>query len=156
MKQRIIATILLLVTVLTTFAGCANYAFAEDKNFAEYAKVDYDELMKALHTIEIEEEDFGPTEDRQAIVVDEIYNTILTALAKNADNKLKTGTISERDMVEYYYYCTYEANGKVYSYGYTMTTTAKTLTTSSSSDAEKELKKAIVDTLIESAYNFDE
>ena len=156
MKQRIIATILLLVTVLTTFAGCANYAFAEDKNFAEYAKVDYDELMKALHTIEIEEEDFGPTEDRQAIVVDEIYNTILTALAKNADNKLKTGSISERDMVEYYYYCTYEANGKVYSYGYAMTTTTNTLTTSSSSDAEKELKAAIVDTLIESAYNFDE
>lgn len=156
MKQRIIATILLLVTVLTTFAGCANYAFAEDKNFADYASVDYDALMKALHTIEIEEEDFGPTEDRQAIVVDEIYNTILTALAKNADNKLKNGTISERDMVEYYYYCTYEANGKVYSYGYTMTTTTNTLTTSSSSDAEKELKKAIVDTLIESAYSFNE
>ena len=156
MKQRIIATILLLVTVLTTFAGCANYAFAEDKNFADYASVDYDELMKALHTIEIEEEDFGPTEDRQAIVVDEIYNTILTALAKNADNKLKNGTISERDMVEYYYYCTYEANGKVYSYGYTMTTTTNTLTTSSSSDAEKELKKVIVDTIIESAYSFNE
>ena len=58
MKQRIIATILLLVTVLTTFAGCANYAFAEKESFADYASVNYDELMKALHTIEIEEEDF--------------------------------------------------------------------------------------------------
>ncbi len=152
MKQRIIATILLLVTVLTTFAGCANYAFAEDKNFADYASVNYEELMKALHTIEIEEEDFGPTEDRQAIVVDEIYNTILTALAKNADNKLKDGTISARDMVEYYYYCEY--NG--YKYDYSMTTVKNTTTTSSASDAEKDLKKAIVAKIIETGYTFDE
>ncbi len=150
MKQRIIATILLLVTVLTTFAGCANYAFAEDKNFADYASVNYEELMKALHTIEIEEEDFGPEEDRQAIVVDEIYNTILTALAKNADKKLKNGTISERDMVEYYYYCIYEGH----SYGYTMTTTSNTNVASSASDAEKELKKAIVEATL--GYTFDE
>lgn len=150
MKQRIIATILLLVTVLTTFAGCANYAFAEDKNFADYATVDYDALMKALHTIEIEEEDFGPEEDRQAIVVDEIYNTILTALAKNADKKLKNGTISERDMVEYYYYCVYDGH----SYGYAMTTTSNTNAASSASDAEKELKKAIVNAVI--GYTFDE
>lgn len=150
MKQRIIATILLLVTVLTTFAGCANYAFAEDKNFADYASVNYDELMKALHTIEIEEEDFGPEEDRQAIVVDEIYNTILTALAKNADKKLKNGTISERDMVEYYYYCIYDGH----SYGYAMTTTSNTNVASSASDSEKELKKAIVNAVI--GYTFDE
>ena len=150
MKQRIIATILLLVTVLTTFAGCANYAFAEDKNFADYASVNYDELMKALHTIEIEEEDFGPEEDRQAIVVDQIYNTILTALAKNADKKLKNGTISERDMVEYYYYCIYDGH----SYGYAMTTTSNTNVASSASDSEKELKKAIVNAVI--GYTFDE
>jgi hypothetical protein len=157
MKQRIIATILLLVTVLTTFAGCANYAFAEDKNFADYASVNYDELLKALHTIEIEEEDFGPEENRKAIVVDEIYNTLLTALAKNADNKQKTGTISSvRDVVEYYYYCTYVANGVTYAYNYAMTTTTNTTVTSSASDAEKDLKKGIVDHILESAYNFDE
>ena len=160
MKQRIIATILLLVTVLATFAGCANYAFAEKESFADYAKVDYDALLKALHTIEIEEEDFGfsaEDDDRQAIVVDEIYNTLLTALSGNADNKQKNGTInSTRDMVEYYYYCTYEANGKTYEYGHKMTTTTNTLTTSSSTDAEKDLKKAILETLIEFGYTFNE
>ena len=144
MKQRIIATILLLVTVLTTFAGCANYAFAEDKNFADYATVDYDALMKALHTIEIEEEDFGPTEDRQAIVVDEIYNTILTALAKNADNKLKKGTIGEHDRVEYYYYCTYENESGKYNFEYNMKAVKTTTTASSASDVDKAILKALV------------
>ena len=157
MKQRIIATILLLVTVLTALAGCANYAYAEKADFADYASVNYDELLKALHTIEIEEEDFGPEENRKAIVVDEIYNTLLTALAKNADNKQKTGTISSvRDVVEYYYYCTYVANGVTYAYNYAMTTTTNTTVTSSASDAEKDLKKDIVDHILESAYNFDE
>ena len=148
MKQRIIATILLLVTVLTTFAGCANYAFAEKESFADYASVNYDELMKALHTIEIEEEDFGPTEDRQAIVVDEIYNTILTALNKDAEKKQTSGKLSSlRDMVEYYYYCEYEG----YTFDYHMTSTTNTLTTS---EDEKDLKKAIVNALLD--YTFDE
>ena len=150
MKQRIIATILLLVTVLTTFAGCANYAFAEDKNFGEYVTVYEDALLKALHSIEIEKEDFGPEEDREQIVVDEIYNTLLTALNKDADNKKTDGTIGLRDMVEYYYYCTYEG----YNFNYTMTTTSNTLTTSSSTDAEKDLKKAIVEKIVE-GYTFD-
>lgn len=159
MKQRIIATILLLVTVLATFAGCANYAFAEKASFADYATVDYDALLKALHTIEIDEEDFGPEEDRQAIVVDEIYNTLLTALYSNADNKQKTGFISSaRDVVEYYYYCTYTVGDVVYKYNYTMTTTANTTTTSSSTDAEKDLKKAIVEAVlnVENPYEFSE
>lgn len=160
MKQRIIATILLLVTVLATFAGCANYAFAEKANFADYATVDYDALLKALHTIEIEEEDFGPEEDRQAIVVDEIYNTLLTALYSNADNKQKNGTISSvRDVVEYYYYCTYESNSVVYAYDYKMTTTTNTTTTSSATDAEKALKKAIVEKILggeQDGFTFDE
>ena len=159
MKQRIIATILLLVTVLATFAGCANYAFAEKASFADYATVDYDALLKALHTIEIDEEDFGPEEDRQAIVVDEIYNTLLTALYKNADNKQTTGFISSvRDVVEYYYYCTYTVGDVVYKYNYTMTTTANTTTTSSSTDAEKDLKKAIVEAVLnaENPYEFSE
>ena len=159
MKQRIIATILLLVTVLATFAGCANYAFAEKASFADYATVDYDALLKALHTIEIDEEDFGPEEDRQAIVVDEIYNTLLTALYKNADNKQKTGFISSvRDVVEYYYYCTYTVGDVVYKYNYTMTTTANTTTTTSSTDAEKDLKKAIVEAVLnaENPYEFSE
>lgn len=160
MKQRIIATILLLVTVLATFAGCANYAFAEKANFADYATVDYDALLKALHTIEIDEEDFGPEEDRQAIVVDEIYNTLLTALYSNADNKQKNGTISSaRDVVEYYYYCTYTVGEVVYKYNYTMTTTANTTTTSSATDAEKELKKAIVSAVLggeQDGFTFNE
>jgi hypothetical protein len=74
MKQRIIATILLLVTVLTMLASCVNYAFAED-SMENYVTLNLDELMKALHSIEIEEEDFGPSEKRDEIVVEEVEVT---------------------------------------------------------------------------------
>lgn len=143
MKQRIIATILLLVTVLTMLASCVNYAFAEE-SMEDYVTLDLDKLMEALHTIEIEEEDFGPSEKRDEIVVEEIYNTILTALNKDTDNEKTDGTIGTNDMVKYYYYCSVEIDGVKYTFNYNMKNAVNTLTTSTSTDEDKDIQKAIV------------
>lgn len=143
MKQRIIATILLLVTVLTMLASCVNYAFAED-SMENYVTLNLDELMKALHSIEIEEEDFGPSEKRDEIVVEEIYNTILTALNKDTDNEKTDGTIGTNDMVKYYYYCSVEIDGVKYTFNHNMKNAVNTLTTSTSTDEDKDIQKAIV------------
>ena len=157
MKQRIIATILLLVTVLTMLASCVNYAFAEE-SMEGYVSLDLDELMKALHSIEIEEEDFGfgpEDKDRKEVVVEELYNTILTALNKDSDNEKTDGTIGVNDMVKYYYYCSVEIDGVKYTFNYNMKNAVNTLTTSSSSDEDKEIQKAIV-AAIANGYTFDE
>lgn len=143
MKQRIIATILLLVTVLTMLASCVNYAFAED-SMENYVTLNLDELMKALHSIEIEEEDFGPGEKRDEIVVEEIYNTILTALNKDTDNEKTDGTIGTNDMVKYYYYCSVEIDGVKYTFNHNMKNAVNTLATSTSTDEDKDIQKAIV------------
>ena len=153
MKQRIIATILLLVTVLTMLAGCVNYAFAEE-SMEDYVTLNLDELMKALQSIEIEEEDFGPDEDRETIVVEEIYNKILTALNKDTDNEKADGKIGTNDMVKYYYYCSVVLNGKTYTFNYNMKTAVNTLATSTSTDEQKDLQKAIV-AKIASDYTFN-
>ena len=145
MKQRIIATILLIVTVLTMFAGCANYAFLDDETFgANCVEVDYNELLNALKSIKIAEEDFGPTEDREEIVKREIYNTILTSLNNDESNKLTEGTIGEYDMVEYYYYSTVTVNGVDYIFNSNMKTPVNTLTTSSTTKTDKAVKEGIV------------
>lgn len=157
MKQRIIATILLLVTVLTMLASCVNYAFAEE-SMEDYVTLNLDELMKALHSIEIEEEDFGfgpEDKDRKEVVVEELYNTILTALNKDSDNEKTDGTIGVNDMVKYYYYCSVELNGKTYTFNHNMRTSVNTLTTSTSTDEDKDIQKAIV-AKIAADYTFDE
>lgn len=143
MKQRIIATILLLVTVLTMLASCVNYAFAED-SMENYVTLNLDELMKALHSIEIEEEDFGPSEKRDEIVVEEIYNTILTALNKDTDNEKTDGKIGTNDMVKYYYYCSVKLGGVDYTFNHNMKNAVNTLTSSTSTDEDKDIQKAIV------------
>lgn len=149
MKQRIIATILLLVTVLTMLASCVNYAFAEDN--MDYVTLDLGKLMEALHNIEIEEEDFGfgsADKDRKEVVVEEIYNTILTALNKDTDNeKTDFANIGEKDMVKYYYYCSVVLNGKTYTFNYNMKTAVST-PTSTSTDDSKELQKEIVKEIV--------
>ena len=146
MKQRIIAAILLLVTVLTMFAGCANYAFAERDDFDSKVFVDLPLLMSKLQNIEIEDEDFGP-EGRDEIVKREIYNSILSTLNNDSENKITEGTIGVYDMVEYFYYCDVvigETNPITYTFNYNMKTPVTSLTSSSSSNDEKTAKENIV------------
>ena len=152
MKQRIIAAILLLITVLLAFSGCANYAFAEEDNFGQYATIDeaaFGRLMDALHNIVIEDEDFGGTlKERKQLVEDETYNAILTALSKDSENEITNGKIGEKDMVKYYYYCSVVINGVTYKFNYNMTSTTTTLTTSSMTDEQKEIKNKIAEALV--------
>lgn len=150
MKQRIIAVILLIVMAVTTLVGCGNYAFLED-DMGDYATVDWEKLIAALSAIEIEEEDFGPSEDREEIVKRDIYNTILTSLNKD-ENKLTDGKIGKYDMVEYFYYCTWGD----YTFDYNMKSSVTSLTTSSSTDEQKDVKKGIVEALAKANYELAE
>lgn len=150
MKQRIIAVILLIVMAVTTLVGCGNYAFLED-DMSDYATVDWEKLVAALGAIEIEEEDFGPKEDREEIVKREIYNTILTSLNTD-ENKLTDGKIGAYDMVEYFYYCTWGD----YTFDYNMKSSVTSLTTSSSTDEQKDVKEGIVKALAEAGYTLVE
>ncbi len=159
MKQRIIATILLIVTVLTTFAGCATYAFAAKKNFDNYVDVDVKALLDALHDIEIEEVkvddvDFNPDDDREEIVRREIYNKMLTSLNAEGDvHKLTDAVIDDiYDMVEYNGYCTWDD----YTFNYNMVTTTNTLTGSSDTDDTRAAKYAIVKALVDAGWNLGE
>ena len=151
MKQRIIAAILLLVTVLTMFAGCANYAFAERDDFDSKVFVDLPLLMSKLQNIEIEDEDFGP-EGRDEIVKREIYNSILSTLNNDSKNKTTEGKIGEYDMVEYFYYCDVEIGGTTYTFNYNMKTPVTSLTSSSSSKDEKTAKENIVNGLAKAEW----
>lgn len=150
MKQRIIAVILLIVMAVTTLVGCGNYAFLED-DMSDYATVDWEKLEAALSAIEIEEEDFGPSEEREEIVKRDIYNTILTSLNTD-ENKLTDGKIGAYDMVEYFYYCTW---GDC-TFDYNMKSSVTSLTTSSSTDEQKDVKEGIVKALAEAGYTLVE
>ena len=152
MKQRIIATILLLVTVLTMLASCVNYAFAEN-SMEDYVSLDIDELMKALHSIEIDEVDFGPGEKREELVVEEIYSKILAALNEDTDNEETDGTIGTNDMVKYYYYCSVKLDGVDYTFNYNMKTASNTLIGTSSTTEHRELQNAIIDAIVD-GYTF--
>lgn len=150
MKQRIIAVILLIVMAVTTLVGCGNYAFLED-DMGDYATVDWEKFIQALGAIEIEEEDFGPDEDREEIVKRDIYNTILTSLNTD-ENKLTDGKIGAYDMVEYFYYCTWGD----YTFDYNMKSSVTSLTTSSSTDEQKDVKEGIVKALAAAGYTLVE
>ena len=151
MKQRIIAAILLLVTVLTMFAGCANYAFAERDDFDSKVFVDLPLLMEKLQNIEIEDEDFGP-EGRDEIVKREIYNSILSTLNNDSQNKITDGKIGAYDMVEYFYYCDVEIGGVTYIFNYNMKTATTSLVSTSSSKDEKTAKENIVNGLAKAEW----
>ena len=109
MKKRIIATILLLVMVLATFASCGAYKFSDEKDFGEYAYVseeNYWKLIKLLTEtgVYVEDEEFSITADRDKIVRDDIYDALANVLVKDEDNKKTEGTIGATDVANYYYY----------------------------------------------------
>ena len=109
MKKRIIATILLLVMVLATFASCGAYKFSDEKDFGEYAYVSEENYQKlitllTINGVYVEDEEFSITADRDKIVRDDIYDALANALVKDEDNKKTEGTIGATDVVNYYYY----------------------------------------------------
>ena len=111
MKNRILALLLVVVSLVLTLTGCAyNY---EKKDLTEYASFTFADFKAALEKIEIEDSDFTTNEDtRKEKVADEIYNRLVKTL--KADDKVSTGTVAEGDVLYYCYYivATFEGANK--------------------------------------------
>lgn len=119
MKKKIIASILVVVMLVLTLASCGAYDFREE-DLSGYVTVDQAKLLDALANIEIEDGDFGHLEStRQQKIKEAVYSAFATKLvayaAENEKDKLKEGTIGDKDIVYFGYYCT-DADGNVYYY----------------------------------------
>lgn len=148
MKKRIIATILLLVMVLATFASCGSYKFSDEKNFDEYAYVkDYEAFLAALKNIVVEDEDFAITANRDQLVKLDIYGDLADVFYKDADRKLTEGEIGDTDVAEYYYYCTVTVDGKEYTFDYAKMLTASSMKLPLIDEDSEEISKKIKETL---------
>ena len=102
MKNRIISLLLVVVSCVLLLTGCAfNY---QKKDLADYAEFNLDAFKALLATIEVEDGEFayGDEDARNALVADEIYAR-LVKLAE-AEDKVTTGTIAEKDILYYCYY----------------------------------------------------
>ena len=101
MKNRILALLLVVVSLVLTLTGCAyNY---EKKDLTEYATFSLADFKTALTKIEIEDSDFTQNEDtRKEKVAEEIYKRLEKTL--KADDKKAEGTVAEGDILYYCYY----------------------------------------------------
>ena len=101
MKNRILALLLVVVSLVLTLTGCAyNY---EKKDLTEYATFKFDDFKAALQSIEVEDSDFTVDETtRQEKVAEEIYKRLVKTL--DAEDKVAEGTVAESDVLYYCYY----------------------------------------------------
>ena len=102
MKNRIISMLLVVVSCVLLLTGCAfNY---QKKDLTEYATFDVEAFKNLLKNVKVEDGEFayGDEEARASLVSDEIYAR-LVKLA-DAEDKITTGTLAERDILYYCYY----------------------------------------------------
>ena len=89
MKKRIIASILVVVTLVLSLVGCAKFNFAQDKNLSEYVEVNvsYEEFVTLLNSIKIVDGEFTTNEDTRKIKVDEeIFARMAKTVSSEAEN----------------------------------------------------------------------
>lgn len=101
MKNRILALLLVVVSLVLTLTGCAyNY---EKKDLTEYATFTYADFKAALGAIEVEDSDFTIDETtRQTKVAEEIYNRLVKTL--EAEDKVAEGVVADGNVLYYCYY----------------------------------------------------
>ena len=106
MKTRIIALILTVVMSLLALASCGSFNFAEE-DFTSYAEFNYDEFVKALGEIQIEDGDFTTDEaTREKMVASKVYNTIVDKILApkyESDRKVE-GKLGAGDVLYFVYY----------------------------------------------------
>ena len=172
MKKRIIASILVVVTLVLSLVGCAKFNFAQDKNLSEYVEVNvsYEEFVTLLNSIKIVDGEFTTDEDtRKKKVEEEIYARMAKTVSSEAENykydRLTVGKVGTRDVVTFCYYVEYE--GKKFLYTEMdearLTSTTSTVKATHTVDlgdsyaGEKEtFLKAVKDALLKNGgYDFD-
>lgn len=152
MKKRIIALILALVMAVLALASCGSaFSFAEE-DLSQYATFDLAGFKAALQKIEIEDGDFTTDEaTRQKKVQNKIYTALVNAITGTVEDgeKLEEGTISERDVVYFCYYTSFEKDGKTYVFS-SSEMNESTVASGSTKDSHV-VKLAIVDLTDEDA-----
>ena len=102
MKNRIISMLLVVVSCVLLLTGCAfNY---QKKDLADYATFDVEAFKNLLKNVKVEDGEFayGDEDARAALVSDEIYARLVKLV--DAEDKVTTGTLAERDILYYCYY----------------------------------------------------
>lgn len=102
MKNKILAMLLVVVSLVLTLTGCAyNY---EKKDLSEYATFTLADFRAALEAVHVEDGEFalGKEDVRNAKVAEEIYNRIVKSLDK--EDRVATGTVGATDILYYCYY----------------------------------------------------
>lgn len=104
--KRIIALILVVVTLTLSLASCGYSMLDED--YGSYATYNKEDIQKALLALEIEDADFSKDEKTRD---EKVLDTIYEALAKEVDTKdeklqLTTGVVGAHDLFYYCYYVT--------------------------------------------------
>lgn len=104
--KRIIALILVVVTLTLSLASCGYSMLDED--YGSYADYNKEQLVAALANLEIEDGDFtGDAETRDQKVLDSIYEALAKKVdTKKEDLKVTTGVVGAHDLFYYCYYVT--------------------------------------------------
>ncbi len=102
MKNKILAMLLVVVSLVLTLTGCAyNY---EKKDLTEYVTFTLADFRAALEAVHVEDGEFalGKEDVRNAKVAEEIYNRIVKSL--DSEDRVATGTVGATDILYYCYY----------------------------------------------------
>ncbi len=164
MKNRIISLLLVVVSCVLLLTGCAfNY---QKSDLTEYATFDVDAFKALLGNVEVEDSDFryDDEEVRAKMVSDEIYSRLVN-LAE-ADDKVFTGTLAEKNILYYCYYVTAtfaekigdtdETEDKTYTFYATNMTESK-FQTLALYNLTKDVDKKIMEALLgDTPFVFDE
>ncbi len=155
MKNRIISLLLVVVSCVLLLTGCAyNY---QKKDLAEYAEFNLDAFKELLKNVEVEDGEFafGNEDVRASMVADEIYQRLVDFA--DAEDKVTTGTIAEKDIFYYCYFITAvfeekkenseEKEDKTYTF-YATNMTASKFQTLALYDLEKEIDKKIMEAVV--------
>ena len=104
--KRIIALILVVVTLTLSLASCGYSMLDED--YGSYAEYNKEEILAALAHLEIEDGDFtNDAETRNQKVLDSIYEALAKKVdTKDEDLRVTTGVVGAHDLLYYCYYVT--------------------------------------------------
>lgn len=104
--KRIIALILVVVTLTLSLASCG-YSM-HDEDYKAYANYNKEEIEAALKVLEIEDGDFtSDAATRDQKVLDTVYEALAKKVdTKNEDLRVTTGVVGAHDLLYYCYYVT--------------------------------------------------
>jgi len=165
MKNRIIASVLVVVMLALALVGCGSFSFSDEDLSAYVTEFDYAKFMAELKKIELEKDgDFTTDEETRKKKVEEaifaaMSKTAISEADKYEFDKLETGKAGAHDVVYFCYYAT-DADGNIYFFDQMKESTLTASSTKAKHNAQLGLGKytdefieKVVEALAE--YDFD-